>query len=196
MKYINQLDYPHLPYPTNLNTPDSPLHDDSIKEAGCGLCCLAMLVDQLTTKTITLKRLASLSHKHRADLLPGTNMKLLGPVVARLFGLNYSTTDDIWKVLEHLQSGGRAIANVGGDRDGYTGVFSHVGHYILLLSVSEDQICILDPSLHPGKYEEEGRQNKVLLDTPFSYCSPRVLEKDAENRSPGYYLFSRKKAER
>lgn len=195
MKYINQLDYSHLPYPTDLNNPDSPMHGYSFNEAGCGLCCLAMMVDQLTAKTITLKRLASLSHKHRADLLPGTNMKLLGPVAARIFGLNYSTTDDIWKVLEHLRDGGRAIANVGGDRDGYTGVFSHGGHYILLVSATENQICVLDPSLKPGKYEEEGRKGTITLEAPFAYCSPRLLEKETNNRTPGYYLFSRRQPE-
>ena len=57
MKYLNQLDHPDIPYPTDAATEGSRFHDLSIKEAGCGLCSLAMMVDRLTTKTISLKRL-------------------------------------------------------------------------------------------------------------------------------------------
>ena len=41
MKYLNQLDHPDIPYPTDAATEGSRFHDLSIKEAGCGLCSLA-----------------------------------------------------------------------------------------------------------------------------------------------------------
>lgn len=192
MKYLNQLEYSHILYPTDVDTPDSRFHSLSIKEAGCGLCSLAMMVDRLTTKTISLKKLVSLSIKHKANLHPGTNMKVLGPVIAGLYDLDYSTTNSIKKAMQHLKSGGSVIANVGGDREGYTGVFSHGGHYILLISATKDTICVLDPSLKEGKYDEPGREGKVRLNTPFAYCSPELLEKETDNRNPGFYLFSRK----
>lgn len=199
MKYLNQLEYSHIPYPTDAAAPDSRFHSLSIKEAGCGLCCLAMMVDRLTTKTVSLKKLISLSVKNEANLHPGTDMKVLGPVAAGLYDLDYSTTNSIRKAMRHLKNGGCVIANVGGDREGYTGVFSHGGHYILLLSVvknssaaAKDLICVLDPSLKDGKYDEPGREGKVLLDAPFAYCSPELLEKETDNRDPGFYLFSRK----
>lgn len=91
MKYLNQLDHPDIPYPTDAATEGSRFHDLSIKEAGCGLCSLAMMVDRLTTKTISLKRLIALSLKHKANLHPGTDMKILGPVVADLYDLDFST---------------------------------------------------------------------------------------------------------
>ena len=34
MKYLNQLEYPNLPYPTDTRAPDSPMRQASIKEAG------------------------------------------------------------------------------------------------------------------------------------------------------------------
>lgn len=37
MKYLNQLDHPDIPYPTDAATEGSRFHDLSIKEAGCGL---------------------------------------------------------------------------------------------------------------------------------------------------------------
>ena len=193
MKYLNQLEYPNIPYATDMSTPDSRVHGLSITEAGCGLCCLAMMVDQLTMKSITLKKLISLSAKYKANLHPGTDLKILGPQVAKLFDLDFSTTNSIQTAIRHLKNGGSVIANVGGDRDGYTGVFSHGGHYILLLSADKDSVCVLDPSLMEGKFEEPGRQGKVRVDGCFSYCAPEVLAKDTDNRNPGFYLFSRKK---
>lgn len=192
MKYLNQLEYSHLPYPTDASTPDSKFHHLSVKEAGCGLCSLAMMVDQLTTKTISLKKLISLSVKHQANLHPGTDMKVLGPIVAGMYDLDYSTTNSVKKAVQHLKNGGSVIANVGGDREGYIGVFTHGGHYILLLSASKDTVCVLDPSLKEGKYDEPGREGKVRVDAPFAYCSPELLELETANRDPGFYLFSRK----
>ena len=76
-----------------------------------------MMVDRLTTKTISLKRLIALSLKHKANLHPGTDMKILGPVVADLYDLDFSTTNSVKKAMQHLKNGGSVIANVGGDRE-------------------------------------------------------------------------------
>lgn len=194
MKYLNQLEYSHIPYPTDTRTPDSPMQKASIKEAGCGLCSLGMVVDQLTMKSLPLRRAIALSLRAGANYAPGTDMKMLAPIVAEKFDLSFQTTDDIQAVVECLQHGGRVIANVGGDRDGgaYTGVFSHGGHYIVLISADDREICVLDPSWREDKFSEPGREGKVRVDGKFVYCSRQVLDKDAENRSPRYYLFARK----
>lgn len=192
MKFLNQLDYPSLPYPTDISHPGSPLIQASVREAGCGLCCLAMAVDRLTDKSISLKRLVSLSVRHKANLLPGTDMEILGPVVASQFNLGYSTTESVHTAIRCLKRGGCVIANVGGDREGYTGVFAHEGHFILLIASADNQICVLDPALRPGRYDEPGRKDKVLLDEPFAWCSPELLTRETDNRSPGFYLFFRK----
>ena len=62
----------------------------------------------------------------------------------------------------------------------------------MLLSAGKDSICVLDPTLKEGKNEEPGREGKVRLDAPFAYCSPELMEKETDNRNPGFYLFSRK----
>ena len=110
MKYLNQLDHPDIPYPTDAATEGSRFHDLSIKEAGCGLCSLAMMVDRLTTKTISLKRLIALSLKHKANLHPGTDMKILGPVVADLYDLDFS--NDINFQCIHLNFAALVIVTV------------------------------------------------------------------------------------
>lgn len=53
-------------------------------------------------------------------------------------------------MLAHVHAGGMAVANSGGDREGYEGVFTHGGHYILVVSADETQACILDRRWSPA----------------------------------------------
>lgn len=192
MKYLNQLQYPHIPYSTDVSHPESDLINGSIKEAGCGLCCLAMMIDRLTTQTVSLQELVALSEACQANLCPGTDMERLGPVVAQRYGLEYSAATCIQSAIQCLQCGGSVIANVGGDREGYTGVFSHGGHFVLLLSATQETVCVLDPSMTPTKYEQPRRDGLVVLEEPFIWCNKELLIRETANRMPGYYLFSRK----
>ena len=193
MKYLNQLDYADVPYPTDVKNPDSPMKDGSIKRAGCGLCCLCMAVDRLTTESLPLLECRDLAVEHKAHLDPGTDLEVLSPVIAEKFHLRYEPTDDLQKMIRFVQNGGCAIANVGGDRDDgqYTGVFSHGGHFVAVISADEKELCILDPSLKEGKFDEPGREGKVRVEGVFAYCAPSILDRDTDNRSPRYYLFSR-----
>ena len=97
------------------------------------------------------------------------------------------------KLFECLRTGGVAAANVGGDREGYTGVFSHVGHYIVVIGIEPDgRLAILDPAYEEGIYEEEGRKGKVEVKAGcIALCKPEVLAKEIDNRNPALYLFHR-----
>ena len=61
----------------------------------------------------------------------------------------------------------------------------------MVICANEAELCILDPSLKDGKFEEDGRKGKVQVEGDFVYCDLKVLEKDTDNRSPRYYLFTR-----
>ena len=56
MKYINQLDYPHLPYYTDAANPEKTEEEKmrTVAKSGCGLCCACMMIDQLTTEELKL----------------------------------------------------------------------------------------------------------------------------------------------
>ena len=151
-----------------------------------------MMVDALTLSTYELTDCLKLSNEVGANREIGTSLKILGPVVAEMFNLNYGETSDLNELKAHLAKGGLAIANSGGDREGYTGVFTHGGHYILVVSADDNEACILDPSYKEGKYEEPGRDGKARVVDGFVYCSLKVLAEDCANRTPSYYLFSRK----
>ncbi len=192
MFYINQLDYPHVRYDHNMAHGGAPEGKNTAAAAACGPCCLMMMVENLTFSHLGLQECLDLSYELKANLEPGTDLKILGKAVAEKYDLDFSMTNEISELVAHLQRGGMAVANSGGDREGYTGLFTHGGHYIAVISVDGDTACILDPSYKEGKYEEEGRQGKVTVKEPFVYCSLETLMKDCENRDPAFYLFKRK----
>ena len=48
MKYLNQLEYETMPYPTNVKEPESSMaRNGNIALAGCGICSAAMMLEQL-----------------------------------------------------------------------------------------------------------------------------------------------------
>lgn len=192
MYYINQLDYEHVPYEHNLNNGGAPEGKSNAAAAACGPCCLCMVVENLTFGHLDLLDCLKLSADHGANREMGTSLKILGPVVADMYGLNFDMTSDADVMVDTLKKGGMVIANSGGDREGYTGLFTHGGHYITVVSADGNEVCVLDPSYKEGKYEEEGRKGKAVVQKPFVYCSLDVLKKDCENRNPAFYLFSRK----
>lgn len=192
MYYINQLEYPDVKYPTGLDIENSPFHQESIKKAGCGLCSLIMVVNHITNKTPTIQELIELSHSHQANREIGTNLSILSPHIAKLHNLSYSNTDSITEAIDCLQNNGRVIANVGGDRDDYIGVFSKGGHYITLTHFNDDLFTILDPSWEIEKFTITGRTGKVTQNNHILSCHKDIISKETDNRSPAYHLFTLK----
>ena len=193
MLYVNQLDYPHLKYNHNIAHGEPPEGRDSVKTSGCGLCCASMVVDQLTDKTLPIEECVQLAEENGASQGIGTSMNVLGKVLADRYALDFSYTNDMEAAVAHLQKGGRVIALVGGDRDGYVGLFAKCGHYILLLSYDGEEFCILDPAFSNAKYTEEGRVGRVKVTPPFIYSSKEEIQLATEAKNPRYYLFSRKR---
>ncbi len=195
MILINQNDYPNIPYPTNASDPTSSSYlNGTIASSGCGLCSLCMLVDQLTLQKLDLIRCRDLSIEHKANLKVGTSMKVLGPVVAEMYGLTFDTSDDMEDMISCLQNGGRVIINVGGDHDEHIGSFSHIGHYILAAGYQNGLIRIIDPDYTREKYQEGNRPQNVKDSDGILYASPETVHADTLNRTPGYYLFNSKGA--
>lgn len=192
MLYLNQLDYRDVPYHHNVANGGVPEKRRWISTSGCGICSACMIVEHLTARTLPLEECVKLSERSGANKEIGTRMKLLGPFIAELYDLEYSTTKDPKELIAHLQAGGEAAVNVGGDHDDHIGLFSHGGHYIVAVAYDGEKVCILDPSYKVGKYEEEGRKGKVHVNYPFAYCSIEDLDADVQNREIPYYLFKRK----
>ncbi len=194
MLYINKYDYDDIEYLTDMGNENRIPEDETIASSGCGLCCLSMIVENMTTQSLDPVECRDLSYECKANLEPGTDMSILGPVVAEKFGLAYSPGDDMDEVLKVLHSGGMAIARPYGDREGYTGVFSHAPHFVLIISADGDELCVLDPAPEEGKFEEPGRIGKIdQICGPFIYCAASMMDEDCTESSPRYYLFTRKR---
>lgn len=195
MFYINQQDYPDVPYATDLSEPESgSAREGTFAESGCGPCALMMVVDRLTRRHMGLEEVIRLSYQHRANMKTGTDMKILGPAVADEYGLVMTTSDDEADMAACLSAGGAAVINVGGDHDDHVGVLSDVGHYVFAMSYTGSEFVILDPAYRPGKYDIEvpARRGKVRDCGGILYVGARTLHEDTATRSPGYYLFRRR----
>lgn len=184
-KYYNQRDYPNTPYPS----PSSKTA--TVKSGGCGVCCGAMIIANLTGQMVDIPAFAQYCIKSGARVSGGTDMRRLANVVCKDYGLTCETTNDSGKLLAHLSAGGMAVANVSGNRKGYTGVFSDSGHYVVVAAAEGDTLSVLDPAMYAGKYNLAGRKGKVAVEGDVCKCDVSVLAKDVYGRSPAYYLFSR-----
>ncbi|MGC2871944.1 hypothetical protein ACDL92_01435 [Ihubacter sp. mB4P-1] len=192
MLFVNQNDYPDMSYPTDTKHPDSEcMTHGTIENAGCGLCSCCMVIDRLTMETLTLEECREMSMNSGANHEPGTDMEILAPVVAEAYDLHLETSNNMGELIECLQSGGCAILNPGGDREGYHGLFTSSGHYMTAISYHNGEILILDPSWSETKFQTPMRKGRVREAGCLVYATPEVIIEDTENRRPRYFLFSR-----
>lgn len=196
MKYVNQLNYTHIPYPTKLSLKDIPEEKKktTVRSSGCGLCSACMAVDILTDKTLEIEDCVHISEDCLANLEAGTNMTILGPVIAEKYNLTYKNTDDMNEAIEHLRAGGVIIVHVGIPEGATTGLFTRKGHYMLLVSTDGKEFCFLDPSYSPEKYKFPERIGKVNeANAPYLYVDVHTLHSETRIGKPKYHLFARKK---
>ena len=184
MNYYNQNDYGHVPYPS-VSLPAA-----TVKSGGCGVCCGSTVLSAMGVEYPPPK-LASIYIIEGARVSGGTDMSRAAQIICKLGQLTYSTTSSEDVLIQHLKSGGVAIANVDGDV-GEKGIFSSAGHYIVVLGVSPDgRLIIFDVGDYPSKYLSSYRATKVKRDGKFLLCTPEVLNTDTLHRDPSYYLFKK-----
>ena len=195
MLYVNQQDYPDIPYRTNLKEPDSEAaREGTAASSACGPCSAMMVVDRLTLQSLSLEEAIRIACDCKANMDLGTDMEIYGPVIAEKFGLTMTITNAEEEMAACLQNGGCAIINVGGNHDDYEGVLSDVGHYVVAFAYEDGRFVILDPAYRKGKYDMEvpSRTGKVEDRDRILYVKAEVLAEDTATRDPGYYLFRRK----
>ena len=199
MKYINQYDYPHYSYMTCTNLDDAKRKEwgktTSVRTSGCGLCSAVMVADRLLPNcTFELKDALRIAYDTKANHKIGTDYKRFAPEFCARLGLTYETSNDPERLCDCLRTGGAAVINISGDREGHIGVFSHGGHYIAAIGLEPDgRVAVLDTSYKEGKYEEEGRKGLVeMKNEVVALCNPELLAVDAKERDPSFYLFWRK----
>lgn len=190
VRFVSQLDYPDIPYYTALDVGGLPEDKNTFAVSGCGICCLIMAVESLCGDRITPEEGVALSEKYRANRHPGTDLDILFKNVLPQYGLEFQTTNDVNILKEWIEDGGVAVANTGGDRDGYKCPFSPRGHYIFLFGADEDQVFVYDTVRKPGKYEDIDcpeitiAGESLIVDFDF-------LDRACDNKNPRYCLIKK-----
>ena len=137
MKYLNQLEYEHIPYRTNVKDgnfgPDGRMRN--VRLSGCGLCSVCMAIDLLTDRQLELEECVAISEGCGANWAYGTDMTILGPVIAERIGIAYSNTSNLDEAINHLRCGGVIVAHVGVPEGKELGLFTKDGHYIAVFLI-------------------------------------------------------------
>ena len=195
MKYLNQLEYAHIPYRTHANIDTVPEEKKikNVRKSGCGLCAVCMMLDLLTTESLSLEECVKISEACGANHGVGTDMTVLAPVIAARYGLVYTRTSDPAEAVAHLQKGGQVIAHMGIPEGKTVGLFTKGGHYINLISCDGERFCVLDPSYTPDKFEIPERAGRVdTSHVPYLYCNVATLDAETKPKRTKYHLFARK----
>ena len=198
MKIVNQLTFPNVSYVTMQSFEEENLREEgkhtTVANSGCGLCSSVMVAHRLIANcNFELNDAINLSYEIKANAYRGTDYKIYAPAFAEKLNLKLETTNDTERVRYCLKTGGTVVAHVGGDNETHVGIFSHGGHYVVVINEEPDgRVAVVDPSFKPDKYEEEGRKGKVEIKSEvIALCSLNELAKDCSTRNPSFYLFWR-----
>ncbi len=184
-----QLDYENVPFPSPKNG------FGNLANNGCGPISCSMLIENMLGVPFPPEEAARffLECGARADV--GTNLYVGSKAVAERFGLSVTDTEDAGEAREFLRAGrGMVIANTYGDRpeDGYIGVFSDSGHYILLTGLEGEKVRVLDPMYRPGRFDVPGRAGKVRMEGNLAVADFSIVASDCRNRP--FFLFEKPEA--
>ncbi len=201
MKYVNQLDYPDMPYITQVKSTDPEKIkiglNNTVAKSGCGLCSAVMVASRLRVDdgTFDVEQARQLSYDSGANHSSGTDGSFYYPAFAEKFNLDFVRGKSTEDLLNCLRTGGAATISCTGDREDYHGVFSdRWGHYIVAVSVERDgRLAILDAAFEEGNYEKGDRKGKVeVLSRGFCRTTVKVIEEETATRELPFYLFWRK----
>ena len=151
-----------------------------------------MVVAHQAGKVLPIEDYVKLSEENLANQSLGTDMKVLGPILAELFGLEYTQSSNKDEMIAWLNAGGEVIVHAQGDKDDHIGLFSNRGHYILATAMVGDEVQIMDPSDKPEKYEIEGRKGKVRKEAPYIYTAPELVDEACYNDRIHFHMFKKK----
>lgn len=196
LKYYNQNNYPNTPYPSAENK------TATIKSGGCGVCCAANVLAFFGVAGYEPVGLSKIFMARGARVNGGTDMKKAAEIACELGNLSYRTTSDEADLIEHLQYGGIAIANVDGDI-GAKGIFSSAGHYINIVGYDNTPpkpVIAFDVGYYAGKFDSPYRKPYVSVakdkdGNTIQFTTKDALQIDTKGRTPNYYLFSKKASE-
>ena len=197
MRYVNQKQYPDIPYITKTGLEGAEREQGlttTVATSGCGLCSAIMVLDRLLPAyDFKLEDAVALSYELNANHNNGTDPALFFPVFAKKFDLRYENSADQEDLRRCLRTGGVGIVHVRANQTAYKAMFTKSGHYMTVISEEPDgRFAILDPSYVPGKYDQGEDFDKVeIVRDVIVRCPGDVLEKEVGHHRPCYHMFWR-----
>lgn len=147
--YYNQADprWANHPYP-------APGYENAtVKSAGCGPTCCAMVISS-TKEIIYPDTMCDISEQEGFRVSGGTTWDIFS-YVAKRWELETRDVHSSFEAHQACKDGYFVVANVG------SGLWTTGGHYILLVGANDTEIEVYDPYLYEGKFDRYGRQGKV-----------------------------------
>ena len=165
----------------------------TMKSSACGPTSAAMVVSS-AKGAILPTTMASLSVDNGYRTANSGTAWAFYPFVADYFGFKeYHKTDDFNKAMTYLSQ-----KNATGTSKYYiicscgSGLFTSSGHYIVLASLDNNNIQVMDPYLYNGKFNTASRKNaNVTVKGTSAYVSKSNFEKYANAKS--FWIFSNDK---
>ena len=197
MRYVNQKQYPDIPYITRTSHEGEAYalgQKTTIASSGCGLCSAIMVLDRLLPSyNFELEDAIALSYEVNANYNAGTSPERFFPAFVKKFGLRYENTANQENLRRCLRTGGVGIVHVRANQTAYKAMFTKSGHYMTVISEEPDGcFAILDPSYVPGKYDQGEDFDKVeIVRDVIVHCPGDVLEKEVGHHRPCYHMFWR-----
>ena len=158
----------------------------NIKDAGCGVCSLAMVLTYLTGRTVTVQELVSKYNSNTYRLSGGaTKGASMFPAAAKAYGVTFvKHTSSASEAIKALKNGQPVICSQ------KKGLFTGGLHFIVLRGINaEGKVLVNDPN---GRRRSEiyfGRRDpQAWLNKGFDFY------KDIHaTLNSGYYIFGKKK---
>lgn len=192
MLYINQRDYPEMPYITRTDMEGEDFargQNTTVSSSGCGLCAAMMVADRLIPNCrFSLEDALALSYEVKANHRIGTDYDRFAPAFAQKMGLQWEQTTRVEDVRHCLRTGGAVVVLV------KKGLFTNSLHWIAVIGEEPDgRFAILDPSLTSDKYEREDRKGRVeIKNGVIVLCDEANLVTEVTETPAPYNLFWRK----
>lgn len=192
MLYINQKQYPDIPYITRTDMGGEDFErgqNTTISSSGCGLCAAIIVADRLLPNCrFGLEDALALSYGSKANHRIGTDYSRFAPAFAEKMGLQWKQTTQLADVRHCLRTGGAVVVLV------KKGLFTNSLHYITIIGEEPDgRFTILDPSLTGDKYEREDRKGRVeIKNDVIILCDEANLATEVPEDPAPFTLFWRK----
>lgn len=182
-----QLDYEKVPYPSPADKVPGNLANN-----GCGVCAASMVVENLLGESFPPEEAAVMAKQCGSREGFGTDLYIFAPVFAEHFGLKVKDTMDFEEARRFLEEKkGMVIANIRGNRpeEGYLGVFSDMGHYVVIAELEGNTAKVWDPMyrVESGRYEVPGRYGKVRTEGTDAYADIEIFREDCKDRP--FFLY-------